>query len=274
MPEIQLEQGLLRYQDCGSGPCVLLVHGLFVDSRVWDPLVSEIEEQVRCVRVDLPLGAHRVPMNNVADLSPPGLARMIAEFIERLQLDDVTVVGNDTGGALCQILCANHPELVGRLVLTNCDAFENFPPRVAKLIEAIGAHVPGSIAGLDLVLRVRLLRKASLMVAPLTTRPLPDELLSAWFSSLHDPRVRADLRAVLQGISSKHTLAAAERLRAFDRPALIVWGARDWGFPVSDAERLAETLPCSRLEIVEDARTYVQFDQPQRLADLLLEHVG
>lgn len=263
----------MHYQDRGSGPCVLLVHGLFVDSRVWDPLVPLIEERVRCVLVDLPLGAHRVPMNKGADLAPPGLAAMIAEFIERMQLDDVTVVGNDTGGALCQILCANYPELVGRLVLTNCDAFENFPPRVARLIEAIGAHVPGSIAGLDMVLRVRLLRKAALMAAPLTMRPLPDELLSAWFSSLHDRGVRADLRAVLQGISSKHTLAAAERLRTFDRPALIVWGARDWGFPLADAERLAETLPSARLEIIENARTYVQFDQPQCLADLLLEHV-
>ncbi|WP_319450010.1 MULTISPECIES: alpha/beta hydrolase [unclassified Mycobacterium] len=144
---------------------------------------------------------------------------------------------------------------------------------MARLIEAIGAHVPGSIAGLDAILRTRLLRKAALMAAPLTMRPLPDELLSAWFSSLHDRRVRADLRAVLQGISSKHTLAAAERLRTFDRPALIVWGARDWGFPLSDAERLAVTLPCSRLEILENARTYVQFDQPQRLAELLLEHM-
>jgi pimeloyl-ACP methyl ester carboxylesterase len=253
---------------------VLLVHGLFANSRVWDPLVPLIQERVRCVLVDLPLGAHRVPMNKGADLSPPGLAAMIAEFIERMQLDDVTVVGNDTGGALCRILCANYPELVGRLVLTNCDAFENFPPRVARLIEAIGAHVPGSIVGLDMFLRVRLLRQAALMAAPLTMRPLPDELLSAWFSSLHDRRVRADLRAVLQGISSKHTLAAAERLRTFDRPALIVWGARDWGFPIGDAERLAETLPCSRLKIVENARSYVQFDQPRQLAALLLEHVG
>jgi pimeloyl-ACP methyl ester carboxylesterase len=112
------------------------------------------------------------------------------------------------------------------------------------------------------------------MAAPLTMRPLPDELLSAWFSSLHDRRIRDDLRAVLQGISPKHTLAAAERLRTFDRPALIVWGARDWGFPVGDAKRLAETLPCSRLEIIENARTYVQFDQPRQLAAILLEHVG
>lgn len=273
IPEIELEQGSLHYEDRGSGPSVLLIHGLFVNSRVWDPLVALIEQRARCLLMDLPLGAHRVPMHKGADLLPPGLAAMIAEFIERLQLNDVTVVGNDTGGALCQILCANYPDLVGRLVLTNCDAFEHFPPGAFKVIEAIGAHVPGSIAGIDMFLRVRLLRRAVLMAAPLTMRPLPDELLSAWFSSLHDSRVRADVRAVLQGISPKHTVAAAERLRTFDRPALIAWGARDRLIPLRDAERLAETLPRSRLEFVENARTYVQFDQPQRLADLLLGHV-
>jgi pimeloyl-ACP methyl ester carboxylesterase len=185
---------------------------------------------------------------NGADLSPPGLAEMIAEFIQRLQLTEVTLVGNDTGGALCQILCANHPELVDRLVLTNCDAFENFPPPAFQAIEAAGAHVPGLIRVLDVVLRSRLLRRAVMAAAPLTVRPLPDELLADWFAPLRDPRIRADLRAVLQGISPKHTLAAAERLATFDRPALIAWGTRDRFFPVRDAERLAQTLPRARLD--------------------------
>jgi pimeloyl-ACP methyl ester carboxylesterase len=110
-------------------------HGLFVNSSVWDQLVPLVEEHARCLMPDLPLGAHKTAMNG-ADLSPTGLAAMLAELIERLQLTDVTVVGNDTGGALCQILCANHPELVGRLVLTNCDAFEHFPLGAFRPIEA------------------------------------------------------------------------------------------------------------------------------------------
>ncbi|MDT5119200.1 MAG: hypothetical protein QOE30_4939 [Mycobacterium sp.] len=194
MPEIELSQGLLHYRDHGRGPCVVLIHGLFFDGTVWDRLVPLMAGRVRCVMPALPLGAHRTPMNG-ADLSPPGLAAMIAEFIEQLQLREVTVVGNDTGGALCQILCANHPELVERLVLTNCDAFEHFPPIAFRAIEAAGAHVPGLIAGLDLVLRARWLRRAVMAVAPLTVRPVPDELLAAWFAPLHDPRIRADLRA-------------------------------------------------------------------------------
>ena len=267
MAEVELSQGILNYRDHGSGPCVMLIHGLFVNSSVWDQLVPLLAGR-RCVMPDLPLGAHRNPMNG-ADLSPPGLAAMIAEFIQQLQVTDVTLVGNDTGGALCQILCANHPDVVDRLVLTNCDAFENFPPRLFRPIEAAGAHVPGMIAGLDVVLRSRILRRTVLAAVPVTVRPLPDELLASWFAPLRDPRIRADLRNVLRGISAKHTVAAAERLTTFDRPALIAWGTRDRFFPVRYAERLARTLPRARLELIDGARTYVQIDQPHRLAELI-----
>jgi len=210
-----------------------------------------------------------VPFNG-ADLSPTGLAAMIAEFIGTLGLRNVTVVGNDTGGALCQILCANHPHVVDRLVLTNCDAFENFPPVAFRAMEAVGAHVPGVIAALDLVLRSRVMRRAVMSAAPLTVRPLPDEMLVDWFAPLGDRRIRADLRAVLRGISPEHTLAAAERLRTSDRPTLIAWGSRDRFFPLRDAERLARTLPWAQLETIDNARTHVQIDQPERLAELLI----
>ena len=207
---------------------------------------------------------------NGADLSPPGIANMIAELITRLQLQDVTLIGNDTGGALCQILCADHPELVDRLVLTNCDTFDNFPPFPFAPIYALGGHVPGLIAVVDQVLRRRFLRRAGLAAVPVTVRPLPDELLAGWFAALRDPRIRADLKAVLGGISPKHTLAAAERLTTYDRPVLIAWGTRDRLLRVRDAQRLANTLPNARLELIENARTYVQIDQPDKLADLLM----
>jgi pimeloyl-ACP methyl ester carboxylesterase len=268
MNEVALSQGPLHYQDRGSGRCVVLIHGLFVNSSVWSWLVPLLERDMRCIMPDLPLGAHRTPLNG-ADLSPPGLARMIAEFIERLELGRVTLVGNDTGGALCQILCANHPEVVDRLVLTNCDAFENFPPVAFRALERAGADIPWAIAGLDLALRARTVRRLMLAAVPLTVKPLPDDVLAAWFAPLRDPRIRADLRAVLRGISPEHTLAAGERLRRFDRPSLIAWGTRDRFFRLRDAERLAQTLPCARLETIDDARTYVQVDQPQRLAALI-----
>jgi pimeloyl-ACP methyl ester carboxylesterase len=269
MPEIQLSQGTLAYSDQGSGPAVVFIHGLLVDGRVWDGVVDTLSSGARCIVPDLPLGAHRRPMDATADLTPPGIAALIAELIERLELSDVTLVGNDTGGAFCQIVVANHPERIGRLVLTNCDAFENFPPPALRLVISALGRVPGALAALGHLGRLRSARRMALSLAPLTMDPIPDPLLGSWIAPLRTRAIRRDLGCVLRAIDSKHTLQAAERLRGFDRPALLVWGTRDKFFPVRDAERLAEVLPNARIERIEEARTFVQMDAPDQLASLI-----
>lgn len=274
MPEIQLSQGTVRYRDEGTGPTIVLIHGLLVNGRVWERLVGELAGGARCIVPDLPLGSHRVPMNAGADLTPPGIARLIAELIERLELTDVTLVGNDTGGALCQLVAADHPERLGRLVLFNCDAFENFPPRVFKPVFAGLGKVPGAVAALDLLARIKFVRGASMKLAPLTVTPIPDELLEGWVAPLHDRRIRRDLVTVLRGIDPRFTLQAAEQLRGFERPVLIAWGQRDKFFPPSEADRLAAVFPDARVEPIENARTFVQLDDPRRLGELIGGFVG
>ena len=271
MPEIQVTQGSIEYREQGAGAPVVLIHGLLVNGHVWDPVVSALSGRARCIVPELPLGSHRIPMAAGADLSPPGLAGLIAEVLARLELEDVTLVGNDTGGALAQLVAARHPERIARLVLTNCDAFENFPPpSFGPVLKAL-ARVPGAVAGLALGGRFAPVRRASMKAMPLTVQPVPDELLKLWIEPLSNRRVRRDLVRVLRGISPEHTLAAAERLQDFDRPTLIVWGLRDRFFPVSDAERLAALLPNARLERIENARTFVQLDAPDRVAALVAE---
>lgn len=269
MPEINLSQGTVHYRDEGSGPVVVLIHGLLVDGTVWGPAVERLAASARCIVPDLPLGSHRTPMAPGADLSPPGLARLIAELIERLELTDVTLVGNDTGGALCQIVVANHPEAVGRLVLINCDSFEHFPPPAFDLVIRGLGRVPGAIAALGQLGRLKSARRMTMAIAPLTVTPLPDALLRAWIEPLRDAGIRRDLRQVLRGISPTHTLAAAEKLGSFEGPALIIWGTRDKFFPFSDAERLAAVLRDARIERVPDAKTFVQLDAPDRVAELV-----
>jgi pimeloyl-ACP methyl ester carboxylesterase len=269
MPEIELSHGTIHYRDQGSGPVIVLIHGLLVNATVWDPLIAELSTGARCIAPDLPLGSHRIPMHADADLSPLGVANLIAELVATLELSDVTLVGNDTGGALCQLVCAHHPARLGRLVLINCDAFEHFPPPALRPIIWGLARVPGSVAALDLLGRSRVMRKASMSLAPLTVEPVPDALLKDWISALHDRGVRRDLVKVASGIAPDVMLNAEPGLRHFDRPALIVWGMRDKFFPVADAQRLAQTLPDARLERIEDARTFVQLDAPERLAELI-----
>jgi pimeloyl-ACP methyl ester carboxylesterase len=265
MPEIQLSQGVVRYREQGTGTPIVLIHGLLVNGNIWDRLVPLLAAQGRCIVPDLPLGSHSVPMNKGADLSAPGLARLIAEFIERLELEDVTLVGNDTGGALCQLVAADHPQRLGRLVLTTCDAFENFPPpRVRPMVTALKLLAATSLLG-----RLRAVRRAAFKAMPLTMQPIADEQLKSWVAPLSDKGIRADLATVVRGIDPADTVAAADRLRNFDRPALIAWGAEDRFFPFSDAERLAATLPNARLERIPNARAFVQLDAPERLAELI-----
>ena len=271
MPEIQLSQGTIHYQDEGTGPTIVLIHGLLVNGRVWERVVPLLSPHARVIVPDLPLGSHRQAMSADADLSAPALGELIAELLERLELDQVTIVGNDTGGALTQIAVAAHPERVARLVLTNCDAFEHFPPPAFAGVFKLLAHVPGAVAGLELFGRSRFVRGRAMALAPLTVEPVPDELLKAWIVPLKDRGVRRDLVKAMRGISSADTLGAAERLRSFDKPVLIVWGTRDKFFPLADAERLQALFADARLELIADARAFVQLDAPDRLAELVLE---
>jgi pimeloyl-ACP methyl ester carboxylesterase len=240
-----------------------------VNGTIWDRVVPALAGHARCIVPDLPLGSHAQPMDPGADLSPPGLAALIAELITRLELRDVTLVGNDTGGALCQLVTASRPELVGGLVLTNCDAFESFPPRAFKpLVTGLG-RIPGAVAALAASAKLGPLRRGAMAAASLTTQPIPDSLIKAWVTPLSNPGVRRDLVKVLRGIDSRYTLHAAEQLRTYERPVLLAWGARDKFFPLDYAERLRAVFPHGRLEKIENARTFVPLDAPDRLAELV-----
>ena len=273
MPEIQLSQGRIHYRDEGTGEPIVLIHGLLVNGTLWERLIPLLAGDYRCIAPDLPLGSHAEAMSPDADLSPSGLAALIAEFIARLGFDQVTLVGNDTGGGLCQLVVAHHPERIGRLVLTNCDAFEHFPP--PKLRPLIGglARLPGALQSLGALGRFAPVRRSSMSLAALTVDPVPDALIVNWVSPLRNRGVRRDVRKVLRGIAPRYTIEAAERFATFDSPVLIAWGTHDRYFAVSDAERLAEAFPHARLELIDGARTFVALDAPERLAALIATRV-
>jgi pimeloyl-ACP methyl ester carboxylesterase len=272
MPEMKLSQGQIHYRDEGTGAPVVLIHGLLVNGTVWSRLVPALASHLRCIVPDLPLGSHPVGMSPDADLSPEGVARLIAELIERLGLEEVTLVGNDTGGALCQLVVAFQPERVSRLVLTNCDAFDEFPPR--KLRGAIGAlGRPGVVAALARLARLRAVRRLALAVAPLTLEPVPDDLVRGWVAPLADSGVRRDLVKFCREVRPEVTQRAAERFAEFGGDVLLAWGVRDGFFELALGERLAAAFPHARLERIENARTFVQIDAPDELARLILKEV-
>jgi pimeloyl-ACP methyl ester carboxylesterase len=269
MNEVKIPQGTIRYRESGSGPPIVLLHGLLVDGRLWRKVTPPLEGDFRCLVPDLPLGSHAVPMDPEADLSPPGLARIVDGFLAALELEDVTLVANDTGGAIAQITAANHPTRIGRLVLTNCDAFENFLPPAFRPLQW-AARVPGMLTGVMQGMRIAPLRRLPMAYGRLIKRDFAGAPTREWVEPfLSDGGVRRDTVKVLKGIDPKYTFEAAEKLRTFGKPALLVWAVEDRFFKVSFAERLAEAIPAARLERIEDSYTFVPEDQPERLAELV-----
>lgn len=262
----ELSSGRVHYREAGEGDPIVFVHGFAVNGRLWDGPAARLAETHRCIVPDWPLGSHREAMAPDADLSPPGVARIVAEFLDSLDLEQVTLVGNDSGGAVCQIVVTEHAARVGRLVLTNCDCLEIFPPGSFKLLVKV-LKVPGAATLLAQGMRLDANRQSPLAYGALSKRRLGDELLDSWTRpQIEDRGVRRDSRKFGSSMDPRHTLAAAEKLPGLDIPVLLAWGEHDRFFTVEHAERLQALIPGARLIRFEDSLTFVPIDEPDRLA--------
>ncbi len=270
--EIDLPAGRIRYREAGEGSPVVFVHGYLVDGRLWDGVVDRLSATHRCLAPDWPIGAQQIPMKPDADLTPYGIADLIASFLEALDLNDVTIVGNDSGGAMSQVLVTRHPERIARLILTNCDTHENFPPGIFKTMPKIAA-LPGGMTILATPFRIGALARAAFR--PFTKDPLPADLIESWMRpGLDNPGIKHDVRKVTTGMNKRYTLEAAEKLRSSELPILLAWAPGDRFFPLKYAERLASDTPNARITQIPDAKTFVPVDQPQRVAEEIAAFAG
>ena len=276
MTRIELSAGTVDYEDTGgSGPVIVLLHGLMMDATLWDAVIAELSAGHRCVAPTLPLGAHRHAMRADADLSLPGIARLVAEFLDRLDLADVTLIGNDTGGALVQLLIGDGATRVGRVVLASCDAFDNFPPGLTgKTLVLAGKLSPGMFGVFMQQMRLRMIRRLPVAFGWLTRRG--DAATARWMTPvLTQPEIRRDTVRMLRAAmaDTKLMLAAAEGLPGFDRPALVVWAREDRVMPPEHGRRLAGLFRNGRLVEIEDSYTLIPLDQPARLAQVIREFI-
>ena len=274
MPEVELSAGTIEYEDTGGdGPVVVLLHGLVQNASVWRKVVADLRPDHRCVVPTLPLGGHRRPMRRDADLSMRGLARLTAEFMERLDLRAVTLVENNWGGANL-LVSEKGGERVGRLVITSCEAFDNYPPGLPGRAVWLASKVPGGLNAMVQPLRFRPLRRLPIAFGWMSKRPVPDEVMDGWLRpALTRQEIRRDLLKYLRAVDKRDTLEAAERLRSFGRPALVVWAKEDRVMPPEHGRRLAELLPAGRFVEVADSYTLIPEDRPAELARLLREFV-
>jgi len=271
MPTVDIDAGTIHYDAAGpqDGRPVLFVHGYAMGASLWGPLNARLAARgLRCIAPNWPLGAHPTALRSGADRTLPGIAAMVDAFMGALGLDDVVLVGNDTGGLISQLVAVNHPDRLGALVLTSCDAFEHFPPPILKPF-ILAAKTAITFRGVLQPMRLRMVRQRG--YGALSHGDI-DQLVKGWVTpALGDAAVAEDLRHLTKSLNQKTAVDAGARLHEFTRPTLIAWSADDLFFPVDDGRRLATTLPNSRFELIDGARTFSMIDQPDRLADLVAE---
>jgi hypothetical protein len=274
MPSIALSTGTIHYEKSGpaDGRPIVFVHGYAMGSSLWRPLTERLSARgLQCLSPTWPLGAHTEPMPARTELTMEGVTAMVGEFLEAQQLDDVVLVGNDTGGAIAQIVATTAPDRLGALVLTSCDAFEHFPPPILKPLIA-AAKFPPAFRAAVAPLRTRMARDRA--YGALAHADI-DHLAREWVKpALTNARIRGDLRRFTGSLRRETTIDTGARLPTFTKPALIAWSADDAFFPAEDGRRLAAALPDSRLEMIERSRTFSMVDQPDVLAELIAGFAG
>jgi pimeloyl-ACP methyl ester carboxylesterase len=267
--EIRLENGPIRYREAGRGRPIVFVHGYLVNGDLWRKVVPKLSGEFRCITADWPMGSHELPMDDGADLSPPAVADLIAEFIERLGLDDVVLVANDSGGAISQLVVTRKPERIGAMVLTPCDAFEDFPPSAFKALGVI-ARTPVLRDIVYQSMRIPLARRAGFR--PLMKHGYDAAIVKSWVTpGLRDAKVRRDGNKFAAGMDPKYTLAVAKLLPEFEKPVLLTWPPKNTFFKFKTAKRLAALFPNARIVEIPDALTFVSEDQPDQLAAAVAE---
>ena len=269
--EVKLRQGTIRYRERGAGEPIVFVHGLLVNGDLWRKVVPLLADRYRCIAPDWPLGSHSVPLAPDADLSPTGLGQLIADFLAALDLRDVTLVGNDTGTALSQIAITEHPERIGRLVLTTGDAFDNFPPTAFKPLVGLG-YAPPLLWLIEKSLRPTAVRRFSFKY--LADSLKDPRILESYAGQAKFAGIRRDVAKVLKNARSRYTKAAAEKLPELKVPALMVWATKDPFFPNEHAHKLADLIPDSRVVEIRDSYAFVSEDQPERTAEAIAEFMA
>lgn len=268
---IQLPQGTIQYIDQGQGQPIVFVHGLLIDNQLWKPLLPKLSRDFRCLMPTWPLGSHSLAMQPGADLSVPGMVQLIADFISALDLTNVTLVGNDSGGALVQMVCARFPDRIGRMVLTTCDGYEIFPPRAFMYLKLLGYVPVLPWLSAQLLHHIPILRKLPFTFGDLTDKPMTSELIEDCMRPMRtNAGARRDVQKFLRTLSSRYTQDAAFALQRFNKPVLLLWSTRCHHFPKRLAERFQRELPNTELQWADSAGVFLSLEYP----DLVAGHIS
>jgi pimeloyl-ACP methyl ester carboxylesterase len=267
MRSIEVPAGVIEYDESGSGPPVVLLHGLLMDHTLWDRVLPLLPEGFRYIRPVLPLGAHRRAMNPGTDLTLPGQVRLVADLLDMLHLENVTLVHSDWGGALF-LTARGLDHRLARQVILPCEAFDNFPPGLPGKMVALAVRLPAGVQLAARQLRIGWLRRLPLLYGQMARRPVPGELIQRWTEPvLSDPGIRRDLLAYCRGKLDKAALIRdTEALRRFHGDALVLWSPDNRVMPAAHGHRLAALMPQARYAEIPGAYALSMLDEPEAVA--------
>jgi pimeloyl-ACP methyl ester carboxylesterase len=273
---LETRLGPLACRSTGRGPTLVFFAGALANHDLWRDVVAALQVRYRCITIDLPLGAHPWPLSAGADRSATSLARLLPDCLELLEVEDATVVVNDTaGGLLLLSLATGHPGLrrVGRLVLTNCESYDQFPPDALKKAATLSRALP-RLARVLVRLQARSPAARRRGIATVTTRGLDPDRTESFFGPVRrDRRVADDLVAATAGFRPQLLIDAAQTIPRFDRPVLLIWGESCGFFPMAHARRLVSDFPRATLVCVPGAKTWVPIDDPAAVSGAIAQFV-
>jgi pimeloyl-ACP methyl ester carboxylesterase len=271
---VQTASGRIAYAEQGTGPIALFVHGVLLNGHLWRHQLAHLSGIRRCIAPDL-LAHGDTEVVGTQDLSVTANANMLAEFLDALDVDQVDLVGNDSGGGIAQIFAASHPERVRSLTLTNCDAHDNWPPEAFKPFLAMAAN-GGLRETLDAMLSDKNVYRSPHALGPAYEHPeqVTDDTIETYLRPLVRTEQRTrDFQRFLAAFDNSQTLAIEARLKSLQAPTLIVWGTDDVYFDVKWSRWLAETIPGTRRRVeFEGARIFFPEERWEEFNNELQAH--
>jgi pimeloyl-ACP methyl ester carboxylesterase len=272
MASTEVSAGTIHYEETGHGPPLVMVGGLAMDGRLWQGVAAELAPAHRCLMPTMPFGSHPEPMRPDADLSLRGMGRIVAEFIESLGLEDVTLCFNDWSGA--QVMVADGLlDRVSALVLASCETAGNYPPGLAGRAAVMSAKLPGGLSMMRQTLLSPWLRRLPFIYGQMSKHGVPDELMREWLEPLRRPEIRRDVRKYIGDVSQgrRDMAAATASLGRFERPVLVVWDSEGSMMRNDEGRKLASDFADARLVEIADSYTLIPIDQPLELAAAIRE---
>jgi pimeloyl-ACP methyl ester carboxylesterase len=273
---VKTPSGPISYVEAGSGPVALFVHGVLLNKHLWRHQMAGLSNIRRCISIDLLAhGDTEIALDQ--DVSVTANAKMLREALDALQIDQVDVVGNDSGGGIAQIFAALNPERVRSLTLTNCDTHDNWPPEAFKpFVEMVAAG--GLSKTLNAMLSDKSIYRSPGALGPAYEHPetATDEDIEIYLRPhLRSEQRTKDLERFVLAFDHKHTLAIEPQLRKLQAPTLIVWGTDDVYFPVKWAHWLAEAIPGAKPPVeLAGARIFFPEERAEAFNRLLRSHWG